>query len=101
MDVAYKRRGIHGNISMPFYRKPKPIAPLAPPLQTISKAVKPTPPEVKPNKKEVAGVDVHVEKSIGVDTSSEVDLRAATYIKSVQERFKRERIFDEEHRRKH
>jgi hypothetical protein len=96
MDVGYMRRGIRGKISMPFYRTPKPTAPLAPPVQTVAKAVKPVPQEMKP-KKEVAGVDVQLEKSKGGDMSSEVDLRAAHYILSVQERFRRERASDEEY----
>lgn len=92
MDIGYKRRGTRGKISMPFYRTSKPTAPLGPPVQTVAKAVMPCPPELKPIR-EIVGVDVHVEKSNGGELmSSEVDLRAATYILSVQERFRRERM---------
>ncbi|KAF3323643.1 hypothetical protein FCM35_KLT12374 [Carex littledalei] len=91
MDVGYTRRGISGNISMPFYRTPNPTPPFgAPPVQTVAKAFKPSPPELKP-KWEIVGVDVHVEKSNGGELmSSEVDRRAATYILSVRERLRRE-----------
>jgi hypothetical protein len=97
MDVGSKRRSIRGKISMPFYRTQKPTAPsaAAPPVQTVAKAVKPVPQEMKP-KLEVAGVDAHVDKFKGGDMTSEVDRRAAHFILLVQERLRREQISDEE-----